>query len=198
MTTAELNTLANSKPYERVAFAEVLIPGVPNVYGDLWSKENIRKFAYEYMKRGFMVDVNHDNVDVSEKVKIVEAFIVRPGDPTFIEGSWVVAVHINDSELWQQVLDGEINGYSYQALVSFLPTTLTLVDNFTRRGVTEPDTSDGHTHQFFVVVDDGNRPIAGGTDVVGGHSHTISYHTVTDQSSAHVHRWNIVKGKNGQ
>ena len=182
--------------WERVVFAEVLIPNVPNVFGDLWSPAAVREAAYEFMRQGYGIDVDHDNVDVSGPVHVVESFIVRSGDPDFIEGSWVVAMRVEDDTLWQKILDNEINGYSYEATVNFLAGIFVdETDDGTRTGYTEPDPYDGHRHAFAVLVDANNRPLSGGTDEVDGHSHTISTHTVTDESDGHSHRFNLVTGK---
>ncbi len=193
-----LHCRADSPVWERVVFAEVLIPETPNVYGDYWTREAIKEAAYEFMRVGFGIDVDHDNVDVTGSVYVVETFIVRPGDPDFIEGAWVVAMKIEDDDLWGKVLNNEINGYSYEALIAFLHGTLRMEDDGVRTGYTEPDLEDGHVHAFMVVVDETNRPVSGGTDETNGHSHTITRHTVTDTAAGHTHRYNLVSGKEGK
>lgn len=181
--------------WERIVFAEVLIPNVPNVYNDYWTPAGIRDAAYQFMKTGFGIDIEHDNVDVSGTgVYVVESFIVRANDPTFIEGSWVVGVYIADDALWQKVLDGELNGFSYQALATFLPALLEVVDSGVRIGVTEPSLEDGHTHEFMVMVGADNRPKSGGTSETNGHFHGITTSTVTGTAAGHVHRYNLVTG----
>lgn len=184
--------------WERIVMAEVLLPETPNVFNDYWTKENIREAAYAFMIQGFGIDVEHDNVDVTGSVHVVESFLVRPGDPDFIEGSWVVAMHIGDDAMWQDVLDNKINGYSYEALVSFLSATIQTTDDGVRQGTTEPDLEDGHTHSFMVMVDENNRPITGGTSTDAGHAHVITMHTITNEAAGHVHRYNLVLGKDGK
>ena len=185
--------------WERVVMAEVLIPEVPNVFGDYWTREAIKQAAYLFMMKGYGIDVEHDNIDVTGLgACVVESFIVRPGDPDFIEGSWVVGMRILDDVLWEAVLSGEINGYSYEALVEFFSGFITVIDDGIRQGTTEPDLEDGHVHEFFVMVNMENRPIDGGTTETDGHSHTISVHTVTDEAEGHVHRYNLVSGKDGK
>lgn len=195
--TIKLHTRADPV-WDRIVMAEVLVPETPNVFNDYWTRENIQHAAYSFMMSGFGIDLEHDNVDITGDVYVVESFLVRPGDPDFIEGSWVIGMYIANDAIWQAVLDGEINGYSYEALVSFLSATLQTVDDGIRQGVTEPDPIDGHTHTFMVMVDMTNRPIDGGTSADSGHSHTISTHTVTDESSGHVHRYNLVIGEGGK
>ena len=184
--------------FERIAFAEVLIPDTPNVYGDLHSPENIRQFAYGFMINGFGIDLNHNNQSVSDKVKVIESFIAREGDPTFVVGSWVVGILVLDDQIWEDILSGELNGFSYEALVSTLPVQVVYPDISEFKGVTYPDIDDGHTHTFFVSLDEKGRVEYGGTSEDNGHSHTISSHTYTDVNQEggdpHRHRYSLYMG----
>jgi len=190
----------SDREWEQVVFAEVLVPDVANVYGDYWSATAIRHAAYAFMMQGFGIDVEHDNIDITGgKAVVVESFIARANDPDgFIEGAWVVGMKITDATLWADILSGEINGYSYEALVSFFTAVLTVLDDGIRQGVTEPDTTDGHVHNFVVMVDVDNRPIEGGTSFDHGHSHVITRHSITEADSGHKHRYNLVQGKDGK
>lgn len=188
----------DSDGFERLVFAEVIIPDTPNVYGDFHTRNSVRDFAYGFMMSGYAIDVNHDNNDITGKVQVIESFLVRQGDPDFIEGAWVIGMYIPDDDMWQGVLDGEINGYSYEAFVRFLHTSLEVPDSTYRSGTTEPDKFDDHTHEFFVFLDENGRPILGGTTVTNGHSHSITQHTITDTSFEHNHIYNFVKGVGGQ
>ena len=184
--------------WDRIVMAEVLVPDTPNVFNDYWTRENIQHAAYSFLMQGFGIDIEHDNIDVTGKVYVVESFIVRPGDPDFIEGAWVIGMYIADDAIWQDVLDNKINGYSYEALVTFLSASLETVDDGIRQGITEPDLTDGHTHEFMVMVDMTNRPVDGGTSETNGHAHTISVHTLTNPAAGHTHRYNIVMGEDGK
>lgn len=183
--------------FERLAFAELLIPDTPNVYGDYHTRKSVRDFAYGFMVGGFSIDVEHDNDDVTGRVYIVESFIAREGDPDFIEGAWVVGVYVPDDELWEAILDNKINGFSYEALVSAVRATVEIPEVRIHVGETEPDPFDGHTHYFTVYVDDDGRPIMGGTSYTNGHAHNISTHTSTDIAFEHSHIFNFKEGKDG-
>lgn len=195
MTSIKLHVRADSPEWEQVVFAEVLVPETPNVFGDYWTKPAIREAAYTFMREGFGIDLDHDNVDITGRVYVVETFIAREGDPDFIGGSWVVGMKIEDPQLWQDVLDNKINGYSYEALISFLTATLHIEDDGVRTGFTEPDLEDGHRHAFMVMVDEDGRPTSGGTDEVNGHWHEITSYPVTATAAGHNHRYNLVSGK---
>lgn len=178
--------------YERLVFAEVLIPDTPNVYGDFHTKESIRQFAYGFMIQNFELDVEHDNADWLGKLHVVESFIARPGDPDFIEGSWVVGMYIPDDGLWAKVLNNELNGFSWEAFVSSKEATINLPGKRIRVGFTNPATEDGHVHSFFVIIDDDGRPALGGTSVNAGHAHSITHHTTTDENFGHAHLYNYL------
>lgn len=182
--------------FEQYVMAELLIPDTPNVYGDITTRDAIREAAFEFARQGYQLDVNHDQIDRKGLV-VVESFIARAGDPDFIEGAWVIGMRILDNDLWQQVLDGELNGFSYEAEVSMLEITIENLTNRQVSGVTEPDPLDGHTHDYLVILDPLNRPISGGTGVTNGHSHRIVSHTITERASSfggsdHLHRYQVI------
>lgn len=191
----------DSGEYEQIVMAEVLLPDTPNVYGDIYTKEAIREFAYEFARQGYGIDVNHDNEDVGGRDAIVvESFIVRAGDPDFIEGSWVVAMKILNKDLWAKILDGEINGYSFEAEAYMLPVVFQNLANRCVVGVTEPDPIDGHTHTYIVMLNAFNRPNAGATGFTNAHSHKIVTHTTTEFGGGllgrvHNHRYQVIAAK---
>lgn len=188
----------DAEGFERVVMAEMLIPDVPNVYGDIYTREAIREFCYEHARQGYGIDINHDKVNVDhEKAYVVETFIARAGDPDFIEGSWVVGMKIIDDDLWADILSGAINGYSFEALCEMQPVVFQNLRNRQVVGVTEPDPYDGHVHDFVVLLDVFNRPMAGGTGIVNGHSHRIVTHTTTEDAigltgRTHSHRYQVI------
>lgn len=183
--------------FERLVFAEVLIPEALNTYGDFHTRESVREFAYGFMLNGFGIDMNHDNIDLSDDVHVVESFIARDNDPDFIPGSWVVGMHIANDELWNAVLSGDVNGYSYEAFVRKFDVEVTVPDERIKYGETEPDPLDGHVHGFYVILDDADRPLLGGTTVANNHSHTISSHTFTDSAYGHTHIFNYIESLGG-
>jgi hypothetical protein len=201
MSTATKFVRRADQGWEQIVMGEVLIPDTPNVYGDIYTKGSIRQFATEFMKTGLnsevILDIAHDNVDITGQAYVVESFIARDGDQDFIPGSWVIAVWIVDPTIWQMVLDGKINGFSYEALVGMQPVMIENLQSGIVTGITAPDPLDGHTHTYAVVVNQLNVPISGETGVTDGHSHTISYHTKTDKTNGHTHRFDVInQGEN--
>jgi hypothetical protein len=180
--------------FERIVFAEVLLPDVDNTHGDFHTEASVREFAYGFMLNGFGYNLEHiEDYDLEGKVHLIESFIAREGDKDFIAGAWVVGLYVEDDALWDMVLAGEVNGFSYEAMVYRQPVDMEVPIRRFAQGETQPDPFDGHTHTFAVVLDDNERPILGGTSESNGHTHTISRHTYTDESFEHTHIFNYTR-----
>ena len=180
--------------YEHLVFAEVLIPNVLNVYGDFHTEQSVREFAYGFMVDGFGIDINHDNVDVSSSIYVVESFIARENDPDFVQGAWVIGLLVKDAEIWDKILTGELTGYSYEAIVTMLPIEIMAPTNRLFSGKTEKNLDNGHFHNYFVLLDKDGRVQVGGTDQAeDGHSHIIRQATVTEEKNLHRHLFTMVK-----
>ena len=95
----------------QIVYAEVYAPNIPDSQGEFMQPTTIRKMAHSFLAKGFVnqIDTNHDNVTNGSYV--VESFIARKNDPDFIEDSWVVGVHVPDSDLWAKIKKGELNGF---------------------------------------------------------------------------------------
>ena len=181
--------------YERIVYSELLIPETPNAYSDYHTLSSVREFAYSFMIKGFFIDEEHDNIDISDRVHVVESWIARKGDEDFIEGAWIVGMYIGDDEIWNKILTGELNGFSYEAMVEFTPAVVDAPVIRTVYGITEPDTVDGHTHDYFVLLDPTGNVIAGGTtEDDSDHTHLIRRHTFTDEAAYHLHVFNYIQG----
>ncbi len=97
----------------RIVKGVVYKPNVKDAHGDWMTKEDIRKAAYDFMK-----NVRLKNIDVRHNLQridayVCESYIAKDNDPDgYPAGSWVVAVKIEDDEVWQEVLNGEYQGFS--------------------------------------------------------------------------------------
>lgn len=190
-----MKLVKNDLGQEQVVMAEVLIPDTLNVFGDFHTRESVKQFAYSFAESGFGIDIEHNNVDLTGPLIVVESFIVREGDQNFpIEGSWVIGILVRDDEIWQDVLDGDLNGFSYESLVKFVDVIIDIDIPQEVTGLTEPDIYDGHIHKFWVKLDDEGRVVSGGTDEVEDHYHEILRHTSTELKMSHRHIFNIISG----
>lgn len=181
---------------QQMVWAEVYAPMIPDADGDVMSAEDIQTMAYKFMRerKTDRVDIQHDNKTTSAYV--IESFIARKGDPTFIEGSWVVGVHVPDKATWGLIKKGEINGFSMEAMVTRKSSVIELeIPPVISGMVTKAD--DGHDHEFFVSYDDEGQFLGGTTSTVNGHSHIIKRGTVTEVTDGHNHRFSYVEKLTG-
>ncbi len=176
---------------KQIVWAEVYAPGRPDTDKEFMTAVEIEKMAYDFMRSMKLdaVDEQHDNIQV-EGCCVIESFIARKGDPDFIEGAWVVGMHIDNAEAWDKIKKGEINGFSLEAMVRKTPTEITLEMPPVLSGLTMK--SDGHTHDFMVAYDADGNFMGGKTTEQDGHFHLIRRGTVTEETNGHSHRFSHV------
>jgi len=127
---------------ERYVLGVVLEPEVVDAQGDIYSAEEIRQAAHRFMEEltargpagrarrrrctpsseldsvqqgvrglGFM-----HRLEVNEEVKVLESYLapadLRIGEVRVRKGTWLLAVRLLSDELWAQVKDGELTGFS--------------------------------------------------------------------------------------
>ncbi len=175
---------------KQVVFGEVYPANVLDTYGDFMSQEDIETMAHRFMQLSTMqqaIDTNHDEKPNGSYP--IETFIAREGDPDYTPGAWVLGVKITEKKIWDKVLKGELNGYSFQALVRKVAVVVNVEMTLDKIGVTE--LADGHDHFYFVEMDEDGRVSRGVTSEDEGHSHTISAGTATDAADGHAHRINL-------
>lgn len=185
------NASADSPTEERMVYGEVYAPDRPDSGGDFMRAEDIKTMAHNFMKnlRLKSVDVNHNN-EVQEDVTVVESFIAREDDPLFIPGSWVVGVHVNNDQVWEDIKAGKLNGFSIEALAKGEDVEVDVEVPPVVSGLTND--VQGHTHKFFVSYDKDGAFLGGKTDVVDGHQHLIRAGTFTETANGHSHRFSAV------
>lgn len=189
-------SIKKSDAVKQIVYGEVYIPMIPDSDGDIMTAENIELTSHKFMKalRNKQIDVNHDLSKVDATV--VETFIARPGDKEFIEGSWVVGVHIEDPDVWASVEKGELNGFSmYGTGYSTQSEVEMEIPEFVE-GRTH--LAEEHDHKFIVKFDDEGNFLGGWTDEAeDGHKHSIIRGTATEDGAGHSHRFAFVEVLHG-
>jgi|Cruoilmetagenom7_1024161.scaffolds.fasta_scaffold01557_2 hypothetical protein len=190
MTTTECR-IRKTDDELQIVYGEVYAPNVPDVHGEFMTPVEVRKMAHRFMSKGILeaIDTNHDN-ELNGSM-IVESFIARVDDPIFISESWVIGMHVPDDDMWLKIKDGEINGFSIEALVHLDERIVELEIPEVLKG----DTSDvdGHVHKFEVRFDGEGNFVGGKTSLVDGHRHSILRGTVTEETNGHTHRYSIAE-----
>lgn len=174
-----------------LVYGEVYAPNRPDSDGEYMTAEQIMKMAHDFVRkqRVDQVDQQHDN-EAIPGVTVVESFIARKDDPDFIEGAWVVGVHIPDDDTWEKVKKGEINGFSMEAMVVREDKEVELEIPPVVSGVTSK--SEDHVHKFYVTYNGDGKFLGGTTDEVDGHKHSILAGTITEEVNGHRHSFSAV------
>jgi len=102
---------------KRLVYAEVYLPEVEDAHGHSMTAVEIEKMAHGFMKnrRTTSIDLNHDN-ETDYGCYMAESFIARAGDPDYAPGAWVGVVKVENDEVWRQIKDGEITGFSFEGM----------------------------------------------------------------------------------
>ncbi len=100
---------------ERFVLGIVLEPEVVDAQGDIYSAEEIRAAAHRFMEEFGGLGLMH-RLAVNDQVKVLECYLA-PVDFELAgarvrKGTWLLGVRVLSDELWQQVKDGELTGFS--------------------------------------------------------------------------------------
>lgn len=99
---------------KRIVYGVIMQPDVLDSHGEWENAEDIEVAAHRYLAESRKHDIQHAEESVA--VVPVESFIA-PTDMEYagrpvLKGSWVMAVRVDDDEVWSQVIKGELTGFS--------------------------------------------------------------------------------------
>jgi hypothetical protein len=176
---------------KQIVYGVVYAPYVMDTEGEFMFPEDIELMAHEFMrlKLDEVIDTNHDKT--ANGSYPVESFIARAGDPDYPEGAWVLGVKCTD-EMWTKYKNGEINAYSFEAMVSPVECDIEVETYRDHFGLTEK--SDEHDHVYFLHVTPMGRVTKGWTDAgPDGHVHGIlgGCKTLPAGINQHSHRYSL-------
>lgn len=173
---------------QRLVTGQIYAPDCLDSHGHFMQAKELQKVAHEFMLDGLQnqIDVQHDNETID--ACLVESWIAR-GHPGWEEGAWVGTTKINDDERWQDVLDGKINGYSFEILTYKKDVKVQIEFSSWHYGFTDPDPHDNHSHAYLVKMAGDGSVLKGWTSAAeDGHKHEIRRSNVTKKSDGHSHR----------
>lgn len=181
-------TIKNVSGDEQIVYGEVYAPYIIDTHGEMMLPEDVKLMAHRFLslKKNDKIDLMHNNKAI--KASVVESFIARPNDPLYTEGAWVLAVKIEDADVWADVKAGKFNGYSFEAYVYKREAEVVFEYLPVHVGFTEKN--DGHFHLFYVEVGADGRVTTGHTSAADdGHVHKITLGTATAATNGHAHRY---------
>ena len=100
---------------ERYVLGVVLEPEVVDAQGDIYSPDEVRQAAHRFMEEFGGLGLMH-RMRVNGQVKVLESYLApvdfAVGKTTVRKGTWLLAVRILSDELWAEVKDGKLTGFS--------------------------------------------------------------------------------------
>jgi site-specific DNA-adenine methylase len=100
---------------ERFVLGVVLEPETVDAQKDIYSAAEVREAAHRFMEEYQNVGLMHRQL-VNDRVKILESYVapvdLEVGGGHVKKGAWLLAVRVEDDDLWKQVKDGTLSGYS--------------------------------------------------------------------------------------
>lgn len=179
---------------KQIVYGVVYAPGEIDSHGEMMLAADIETMAHRFMGRmveakGAVIDTEHDNVAIGAYP--IESYVETVEGQPWPVGSWILGVKITDPEVWRKVKAGELNGYSFEAMVQKRPVVVEVQMDPDFLGMT--DKAEGHDHAFFVEFNEEGRVTGGTTSYDFGHRHTIIAGTATEMAGTgaikpHAHR----------
>lgn len=175
---------------QQIVYGVVYKPMDLDTWGEAMTAEDIRVMAHRFMQLELnkTIDENHDEKP-KDTCYPIESFIARKGDPDYPEDAWVLGVKIEDADIWSKVKKGDLNGFSFQAMVKKVAAIVEIV--FDPEIVGRTKQTEGHDHLYFVLLNDDGKVQSGRTSTDEGHSHEIKRGTATEETAGHKHRFDL-------
>jgi hypothetical protein len=150
---------------KRLAFGAVLVPGEPDSDGDILTAEKIADVAHDWLADYGNIDLQHSLNNVAEPV---ESYVttedmtvtVKSEEVTLPAGSWILGSRVNDDDLWDKVVKGELSGYSVMGVKNTVMKSAKKGQDVALKRTTLADLGPGWVAPFVSLVDEPAVPKA--------------------------------------
>lgn len=188
--TEKISKIQRVDEERQIVFGVVYAPLEIDTYGETMTAEGIEEMAHRFMalKLDQTIDEMHDE-QAKHNVYPIESFIARKDDPDYPEGAWVLGVKVDDTATWDKIKTGDINGFSFQALVKKVAAVVEIEYDPEIIGYTAENVD--HRHLYYAQLDADGKVVGGRTSTEFGHAHDIKRGTATEKSMGHSHRFFI-------
>jgi cation transport regulator ChaB len=99
---------------KQIVYGVVYEPDTVDADGDFATSEEIEKAAHKFMKDYNNISIMHERIVPS--IKVVESYIAPVdflfGNSKIKKGTWLIAVHVGDKEIWEKIENEEYTGFS--------------------------------------------------------------------------------------
>jgi len=114
-------TILKRDDEKQIVYGIVYEPDVVDAHGDYTDAEEIEKAEHEFLEEYMNISFMHQEL-INKEARIAECYIA-PVDFEWVgrkvkKGTWMMAVHILDSQKWSLVKEGKITGFSMEGTAS--------------------------------------------------------------------------------
>ncbi|MFH1230012.1 MAG: XkdF-like putative serine protease domain-containing protein [Planctomycetota bacterium] len=106
---------------KQIVYGIVYEPDTVDAHGDYTDAEEIERVCHDFLEEYQNISFMHQEL-INKDVRIAECYIAPVdfpmGQRQVKKGSWVMATHILNSQLWGLVKEGKITGYSMEGTAS--------------------------------------------------------------------------------
>ena len=99
----------------RIVTGIVVEPMVRDTYDDWMVSEEIERAAFGFMEESQRLKVMHSQA--AQQCHLVESWVTKEdgaiNDTYISKGTWMVSVHVVDDEIWKDIKEGRLNGFSF-------------------------------------------------------------------------------------
>ncbi len=100
---------------ERFVLGIVLEPEVKDSQGDIYSAEEVRKAAHDYMANFQNIGLMHQTI-INGKAQILESYLApatfKIDGQSVKKGTWLFGVRVTDDDVWTECKEGGLTGFS--------------------------------------------------------------------------------------
>jgi hypothetical protein len=108
--------IAKSDTVKQIVYGVVYEPNSNDAHDDFMTADEIEKMAHDFMQEQHTYNIDKQHNLNPKEGYVIESYIapceMQLGEQTIQKGSWVVGVKVTDETTWDQIVKGEITGFS--------------------------------------------------------------------------------------
>lgn len=112
----EIRRRLSEEGEQRIAVGIVLEPEVKDAQDDIYSEDEVKRAAADYMKNHERLKLMHEGESINDRVTLLGSYITKEsfsvGDETVAKGTWIAVLFVPDAELWSSLKSGALGGLS--------------------------------------------------------------------------------------
>lgn len=123
-TATLITKAAAAMPDRQLVYGIVLEPDTTDSQGDVYSAAEIELACHRYLEDFQNVGHMHESL-INGSAAVVESYIApvdfTMGEQAVKAGTWMICVHVLNEELWSQVKEGKLTGFSIGGWAQRIP-----------------------------------------------------------------------------